>query len=139
MNKVEIVSQLMYLNNQIRHKIILEMKEFCPEDESITPLQIEAMMMIFDREQTKMSELAKFLNLQNSGATQLINGLVSQDKVLRSEDINDRRITLIQLTPYWKLRIKKLKQKHDQILTSMFDKLTQDELQTLLQITHKIS
>jgi MarR family transcriptional regulator, organic hydroperoxide resistance regulator len=139
MNKIEIVSQLMHLNNQIRHKIILEMKELFLDDESLTPLQMEALMIIFEHEQIKMSELAKFLNLKNSGATQLINGLVNQNKVLRDEDSKDRRITLIKLTPYWEIKIKVLKQKHDQMLASMFDKLTHDELQNLLQITQKIT
>ena len=139
MNKIEIVSQLMNLNSQIRYKIIMEMKELCLDSESITPLQIEAMMMILEHEQNKMSELAKFLNLKNSGATQLINGLVIQQKVMRGYDSKDRRITLIKLTPKWKIKIKKLKEKHNQILTSMFDKLTQDELQSLLQITQKIN
>jgi MarR family transcriptional regulator, organic hydroperoxide resistance regulator len=139
MNKIEIVSQLMNLNSQIRYKIIMEMKEFCLNDESITPLQIEAMMMIFEHKQIKMSELAKFLNLKNSGATQLINGLVNQQKVERFDDSKDRRITFIKLTPKWKIKIKKLKEKHNQILISMFDKLTQDELQILLQITQKIT
>jgi MarR family transcriptional regulator, organic hydroperoxide resistance regulator len=139
MNKIEIVSQLMHLNNQIRHKIILEMKELFLDDESLTPLQMEALMIIFEHDQIKMSELAKFLNLKNSGATQLINGLVNQNKVLRDEDSKDRRITLIKLTPYWEIKIKVLKQKHDQMLASMFDKLTHDELQNLLQITQKIT
>lgn len=139
MNKIEIVSQLMHLNNQIRHKIILEMKELFLDDESLTPLQMEALMIIFEHEQIKMSELAKLLNLKNSGATQLINGLVNQNKVLRIEDSKDRRVTLIRLTPNWQIKIKELKRQHNQMLASMFDKLTQGELQNLLQITQKIT
>ena len=139
MNKIEIITSLIQVQGKIRNKIITEMKEFCLDDESITPLQIEALMTILEYKQIKMSDLAKILNLKTSGATQLINSLVLQNKVERLALDNDRRVTLISLTPQYTVIMKKMKTHHNKTLVSIFDKLDQSDLQTLLQITNKLS
>ena len=139
MNKIETITTLIQVQGKIRHKMISEMKEFCLDDESITPLQIEAMLLILEHKYIKMSDLAKILNLKTSGATQLINSLVSQNKVERFSSDNDKRITLISLTPNYLIIMKKMKDHHNKTLVSIFDKLDEKDLQTLLQITNKLS
>jgi DNA-binding MarR family transcriptional regulator len=139
MNKIDIINNLIQAQGKIRNNMILQMKQFILVGESITPLQIEAMMLLLDHKQLKMSELAKLLNLQTSGATQLINTLVMQNKVIRRPDTKDKRVTLISLTSNSIQKMKKMKQVHDKAMVDMFDQLDQNELQTLLQITQKIT
>jgi MarR family transcriptional regulator, organic hydroperoxide resistance regulator len=139
MNKIDIINDLIQAQGKIRNNMILQMKQFILVGESITPLQIEAMMLLLDHKQLKMSELAKFLNLKTSGATQLINTLVIQNKVIRKADTKDNRVTLISLTPNCTQKMKKMKLVHNKAMINMFDHLDQNELQTLLQITQKIT
>ncbi len=139
MGKIDTIKSLIKTQGLIRSKIHYFMKEFFESDSTSTPLQLEAMMLLFEKQELSMKEFASIMNLKTSGATQLINILVTQNKIVRKTSIIDKRIIHVSLTKECQVLVKKMKSRLDKIMVKMYDTLEHNELETLLQITNKIN
>ncbi len=139
MNNLAIINELIQLFEQIQIKVQDQIMPLISQIEPLTPLQVKALMFLYNLESIKMTDFAKAMNLKTSGATQLVNNLVELGKVQRDFDPKDRRVIVIELTSSSRQSMMKIIKKRDETLTKIYEKLNQKELESLLNITQKIS
>ena len=75
--------------NAVSHWLMLE----------LTFAQARALFMLAARKELTVSQLAKLLDVGNPTASILVQQLVERELVIRTEDTNDRRHTIIRLSP----------------------------------------
>ncbi|NLZ38901.1 MAG: MarR family transcriptional regulator [Firmicutes bacterium] len=67
---------------------------------NITPVQINALLILYLNEGLTMGELSSEIYLAESAATRLVDRLVKMNLAKRKGDQKDRRIVRVYLTPY---------------------------------------
>lgn len=90
----EIVQTYLALGDAIRVAIL---PDWIVADLSMS--QLKALMLLTYHGALTVSALARLLNMGNPAASILVQQLVDQKLVERSEDAKDRRRTLVELTP----------------------------------------
>lgn len=75
--------------NAVSHWLMLE----------LTFAQARALFMLVARKELTVSQLAKLLDVGKPSASLIVQQLVERELVLRTEDSNDRRNTIIRLSP----------------------------------------
>ncbi|NMB57151.1 MarR family transcriptional regulator [Candidatus Beckwithbacteria bacterium] len=126
--------QLMY---QIRPAMEQKVKEFM-DKEKITALQTHALRHMLENPNSTITELAKALSTSPSALVQLTDRLAELKLIERVNDLKDRRITRIVGTKKGEEELLKLKNLSIEKLASIFDALTEVELQTINNIFKKL-
>jgi DNA-binding MarR family transcriptional regulator len=93
----------------------------------------------YHQEGVTVKDIAAFLNVTNGAVTQFIDALVAKNLVKREEDTRDRRLQRITLTEFAKERFEHYKQSYYASLHTLFDKLTDKELQELHVLLEKLN
>lgn len=97
----------------------------------LTISQLKALFLLAHHKALAISELAHLLNLSNPAASTLVQQLVDQSLVERSEDSRDRRRTLVRLTAQGTEMIN-VRRKQTQIrLRGWLSQMSHDELADL--------
>lgn len=136
---LKLIKQIVHLNEQIFENSQKKKRLYASEmDLDMTVLQMQCCMIVSEFTQIKMSEIASALNLQTSGATQLIKKLVQKQMVERVYDPLDRRTVFICLTAIGLEKINKIKTIHKEVMTQNFVNLSQKDAQILLEIYQKL-
>lgn len=86
-----------------------------------------------------VKDLSQKLNITSGAVSQLIDPLVEKRLVERTEDAADRRIVRLELTKKARETFKTLRKAHLENIKSMFDDLSEGDLQTLENLLKKIS
>jgi DNA-binding MarR family transcriptional regulator len=106
------------------------------KDHGLSMSQANALFHIFRKGSLGVSDIAEFLDISNAAASQMLERLVQQGLVLRSEDPNDRRLKQIVLTE------KGCQVMHDSIqarqkwLEDLAEYMTPDEHQQVIAALH---
>lgn len=95
-------------------------------------------LMLASEEGISIKELARRFSMSSSAATQLVDGLVKDALLVRTEDSHDRRKLKIFLTSRGKKKLAQARNAHLETLTTFFRPLSTNELITLLKIQEKI-
>ena len=104
----------------------------------ITMTQASVLFLIKHKGTMNVTEIANALGVTKSAATQLIDGLVRQNFVVRETDREDRRVLKINLSDTSRKRIADLRGKTVKMLSTKFDILSDKELVNLGKITQKL-
>jgi DNA-binding MarR family transcriptional regulator len=96
-------------------------------------------MVAHSKDGLSAKELAERIEVTGGAITQFVDDLITKDLVCKKTDDVDRRITRVQLTDKTKAIFKKMRQDFFNQLAPMFDRLTDDELETLSTLLSKIS
>lgn len=92
---IESITQSMYA---IRHKALAcdsAKSTFThPEKNSITPSQLAVLETVMEKQPTNLKDIAEGLGITSSAATQLVDGLVGKDYLVREHRQQDRRVLL---------------------------------------------
>lgn len=83
--------------------LFLRVSKNAAEEEGVTPQQHQALLAIKGfpgREQITIKELAERLQIRHHSAVGLVNRLESENLIIRSPALNDRRKVLISLTEH---------------------------------------
>jgi DNA-binding MarR family transcriptional regulator len=104
----------------------------------ITPSQWGALMLIGQREETTVKDLAKSLRISSSATTQLIDGLVESGYVMRQVDDKDRRSVTLTLSRKTKSKMDKLKKERVGQLLTFFKALSDKEFDQYIALNKKI-
>jgi DNA-binding MarR family transcriptional regulator len=97
----------------------------------ITMPQFRALMTIRFHPEIAMSGIAQHLDVTLSSASKLIDGLVDRGWVQRAESAEDRRKTLLSLSPAGKEIIEEFHQQKLNYFTELLKDLTDEECITL--------
>ena len=96
-------------------------------EEEATMMQIGVLMHLKDQPITT-SELAKRRKVSMQSASVLVQGLVERGWLTRSPDPNDRRQSLLEVTPEGLARAKALQEQIATMVAQVLAQLTPDEL-----------
>lgn len=115
-------------------KLMAQRAEESHEQRAATMLQFSALHFLIDNKKGTVKELAQFLNLSKSSATQLVERLAKADYVIRLEDAEDRRITRLNITQSGKEKAEELKEKIKLKMSKIFSKIEKKDIQELIRI-----
>jgi DNA-binding MarR family transcriptional regulator len=97
-------------------------------EEEATMMQIGVLMHLQEQPITA-SELAKRRKVSLQSASVLVQGLVERGWLTRVPDPNDRRQSLLQVTPEGLARAKALQEQLTHMIANVLTQLTSDELE----------
>ena len=89
--------------------------------------QIMALGIISRRGPRTISDMADKLGVSNAAASQLLEKLVQQDLITRSEDPNDRRSKIVTSTENGREMLEKIHLSHSEWLVELENSLTETE------------
>jgi DNA-binding MarR family transcriptional regulator len=100
--------------------------------------QLELLFTVAHREKMSGRQIADTLGISTSAASQLIDPLVDQGLLSRSEDEKDRRITHISFTAKGKTALKKVKAGYLAKMAASMEGLNDKELESLQRLHRKM-
>lgn len=110
----------------------LNISEFYKEE--ITLSQFSILLFLYKEVESKMSNLAHFMNVSTAAMTGIVDRLVKHGYVARQLDPRDRRIIKIKLTNKGALIVKKISQQRRQLMIKVFSKISEAEREAYLKI-----
>ena len=105
---------------------------------SVAPSQLQLLHLIREQQPISLKTLATDMRLTPGAITQLVEGVVQAGYVTRSESQEDRRITVVSLTPAGVEICKQLEQKKHALLTKVLADLNDEELEVFLRAQQKL-
>jgi DNA-binding MarR family transcriptional regulator len=121
----------------LKHKM-MSVTCFNHEKFHITPAQWHILFLVKEHDGISSKDVAKSQNISSSAATQLIDGLVSKDFLIREYDQDDRRLLKIHLSKTTKKFVDDMRIQSHARLNTIFECLSDDELQDYLVLNGKI-
>jgi DNA-binding MarR family transcriptional regulator len=100
--------------------------------------QLELLFTVAHHERMSGRQIADALGISTSAASQLIDPLVDQGLLARTEDERDRRITHISFTAKGKTALKDVKAGYLARMASSMDALSDKDLETLQRLHRKM-
>ncbi len=104
------------------------------EEKVATMLQFSALNFLKDKSEVNVGDLAKFLQLSKSSATQLIERLVKMGLVKRINDRQDRRIIRLTITSKGEDEFIVLKTKLKEKMNRFLSKIPEKDIKELIRI-----
>ncbi len=101
--------------------------------------QIGIMFVLLHHKAQGIKELAAQFGISSSAATQLVNSMVEDGLLVRTEDAKDRRSVQINLTAKGKKKLMAAKEARTKMMAAMFEPLSEHELEQFLKLQQKMS
>ncbi len=132
MEKLELITEIIELQRKIdraRRQYELDVWMGLP----LTMAQLKSLFFINNQGSTNSGKLAAALGVTPTNVTGIIDRLVKQDLVSRTEDMQDRRMLLLQATGRGEELVVKLRERRRGYLSEALARFSVDELATLAQ------
>ena len=132
MEKTELIREVLALQGQVDHVV----RHFSAEpwiDLKMTIAQLKSMFFISARGKTNFKKLADALGVTPPNITGIIDRLVKQGLVSRTENAEDRRVMLLQMTAKGQELIHRLHENRFQNMHSIVNSMDEDELNALMK------
>ncbi len=115
-------------------KLVSQQAQESHMQRTATMLQFSALHFLKEQPNVTVSDLAQFLQLSRSSATQLIERLVKSGFVQRVNDKKDRRITRLVITKLGEKEFIMLKGKLMKKMQKVFSKIPEKDIKELIRI-----
>jgi DNA-binding MarR family transcriptional regulator len=132
---VEEITEAMYL---IKRKIASEM-HYLSDEMQITHPQWIVLHHVRKSGMINIKDLANLLGITSSAATQIVDGLVKKELLLRKRNEEDRRILNIKLSGKAISKFNSIKSTSFNTLSALFDVLDDGELRDYRDLNNKIA
>ena len=106
--------------------------------QDLTVVQVQVLKSVMAHQPITTKQLAAMRNISSSAATQAVDILVNKGMVERKQDENDRRSTLISLTPSYQNRVSEFMKNLGTSFDSVFSVLNNDELSEYARLCGKL-
>lgn len=133
MSKQKYIEQLFNTMGQLR-KLLEHPAHESHAQRATTVMQFSALKFLNNNHESTVGDVAVYLNLSKSSATQLIERLVKVNLVERTNDSDDRRIVRLIITPLGEQEIINLKKKFMDKMSKIFSKIPEEDLKELVRI-----
>lgn len=120
----------------IKHFLKRQTNELCRG--KITMPQFIILNFLGKEGESRMTDLARFMNVTTAAMTGLVDRLVRYSYVARIFDPADRRIIKIKITNKGSLLVKNVNQQKRQMIIDIFGRLSQQERQDYLRIITRV-
>jgi DNA-binding MarR family transcriptional regulator len=127
------IEQLFNTMGQLR-KVLESRAQMIKDEKTATIMQYSALKFLKHNKNSTVSNLALYLRLSKSSATQLVERLVKVNLVERVSDKNDRRIIHLTITPVGEQKIIELRKKFINKIEKIFSKIPEEDLKELIRI-----
>ena len=107
--------------------------------EGVHPGQMKLLSIISKNDGIIQRDLAEILDMRPSSLTEMVSNLEKNSLISRKQDENDRRVMHVYLTEEGKKIIENFKQAKDDLHDSVFNCLTLDEKEKMLEIVRKVN
>jgi MarR family transcriptional regulator, organic hydroperoxide resistance regulator len=137
MEKAELIKEIL----SIQQRIDRILNQFTPEpwiELNLTLAQLKSLLFIASKEKTNFKKLAEALGVTPPNITGIIDRLVEQDLVSRTENTEDRRVMLLQLTEKGRDLLNHLRENRFNITTQVLAHLSNDELSLQLKALNSV-
>lgn len=133
MSSNDLIEQLFNTITQLKN-LISQRNYHSHEEKIATTLQFSALNFLKDRTGVTVGELADFLQLSKSSATQLTERLVKMGLIKRLSDRNDRRVIRLSITGRGKTEFINLKTLLKTRMNSILSKIPEKDVKELIRI-----
>ncbi len=137
MEKAELIKEIISLQQRVDRIL----NQFTPEpwiELNLTLAQLKSLLFIASKEKTNFKKLAEALGVTPPNITGIIDRLVEQDLVSRTENTEDRRVMLLQLTKKGRDLLNHLRENRFNITTQVLAHLSNDELSLQLKALNSL-
>lgn len=131
------LSRIQELVHSISKKIQSEIQERL-STLGITNTQYFILSFVDRTTDCRVSDLAKMWDVKPSAITPIIDKLIAQNLVSRTQDPSDRRAVIVELTDQGQEILRKAHEIRDEIVGSYLTHLTREELEQLLRLYEKL-
>lgn len=135
-NRKKNIEDLMQSMHALRQQLMI-----CHQSNSqhkVTPSQGLVLRFVIKNDLTNVKTIAQSLNISSSAATQLIDGLVENGYLIRSHNLNDRRIIALSVSVKAKKMFINFQNQGLDRLIKIFDILSDKELSQYTALNKKI-
>lgn len=85
-----------------------------------------------------IKDISSFFDIKSSTAIQFVNSLEKHGYIIRMNDSNDKRVTLVTLTEYGKEVGKIISGRTHEMVQKILEKQEKEELEQAFQVIHKM-
>ena len=99
------------------------------------------LLYFYDSEYGKtltIKDISSFFDIKSSTAIQFVNSLEKHGYIIRMNDSNDKRVTLVTLTEYGKEVGKIISGRTHEMVQKILEKQEKEELEQAFQVIHKM-
>jgi DNA-binding MarR family transcriptional regulator len=132
MDKSQLIQEVVELERQIG-RIIGQHAPSVWIDSGLTPAQLRSLFLIANKGSTNFRKLAEALGVTPSNVTGIVDRLVGQGLVSRTQNPEDRREMTLQATDKGKALVSNLKEAGIKRVTQILSLLSSQELSALVQ------
>lgn len=132
MEKVELIKEIMELHRRV-NRVLRDYDVDVWMDLSLTVPQLKCLFYISNQGKTNFRKLADRLKVSPSNITGIIDRLVEQGLVSRTENPEDRRVLLLQATNEGETLVTELREKRSVYLSQTLTDLSPEELDSIAQ------
>lgn len=105
----------------------------------MSPAQMHLLMVLGERGPSTIKQLSEKLDVTSGAITQHVDALEKLELVSRSVNSDNRREVVVSIMPKGWQQFKEMSKKKDVGLNAIFEKLSDDELETLVKLVEKIA
>lgn len=135
MTSTHSLEELFNTIEQLR-KLIQSQAQESYEEKTATFIQFLALTYVADHDTCTVGEIAQYLKLSKSSATQLVERLVKADDLKRADDAEDGRVVRLSISIKGQQEISRLRKKFTEKVGKIFSKIPERDIQELVRI-HK--
>jgi DNA-binding MarR family transcriptional regulator len=132
MDKSQLIQKVVELEQQAG-RIIGQHAHSIWIDSGLTPAQLRSLFLIANKGSTNFRKLAKALGVTPSNVTGIVDHLVEQGLVSRTQNPEDRREMTLQATDKGKALVSNIKEAGIKRMTHVLSLLSSQELSALVQ------
>lgn len=104
----------------------------------LSPAQVQLLYLIRHHDGIGIKEIAEFLGVSSSAATQMVDNLVKENYIIREVSGEDRRALKLRVSDDCREKIARIRRHGAERMINVFDGLTDEELGQLRNICQKI-
>jgi DNA-binding MarR family transcriptional regulator len=130
MEKAKLISEIIELQRKVdkaRRPSTLDVWMSLP----ITIAQLKSLFFISNQGSSSLGKLAAALGVTPANVTGIVDRLVEQDLVSRSENVQDRRVLLLRTTGKGEELVANLRERRKGFMSEILERLSVGELATL--------
>lgn len=105
----------------------------------MSPAQMHLLMVLGESGPSTIKQLSEKLDVTSGAITQHVDALEKLELVSRSVNSDNRREVVVSIMPKGWQQFKEMSKKKDVGLNAIFEKLSDDELETLVKLVEKIA
>ncbi|HPS87126.1 MAG TPA: MarR family transcriptional regulator [Spirochaetota bacterium] len=136
MKQEQIISLISKIRHGANELIIHELEKLGIK--GIVPSHGDILVRLFRGDSMSMSELAAAIGKKKNTVTTLVDKLVNLNYVIKTEDPEDSRITLVKLTPDGKALQRSFDKVSKVLLKTVYNGITEKEKDVILNVLLKM-